>query len=252
MSKRSKLQILVAAVAVLVGGALMGLAGDHEETINLEVLSDGGEEMTIMINGEKEVLSVNDLEEGEVRTIDDGEHGVITVERRDGSLHVNLDKMSDGEHHGIRKHVIIHGDEEGAHRMMLKGEPHGVHVRKLIADEDCELHGEDHEVFIIKKGEGEAGVWNFSGHEDGDPIVIDIDEEHSFAFHTGAEEGLHRHLSERVALSCPEDGTRLSMAKDKATQERYLCPVCGDEMEKTEEMVHKFITVVKEEQEEVE
>lgn len=241
MSKTSKLQAILAAVVIVVGGSLFALAGEEERTVEVKVMKQGGEKVTVNVGGEEEVITLGDLADGETRTIESSEHGTITIEREGDQLHVDLEGFEHGDHKKVCKRVVIRGDDEEDHEMIFAGEEGEIEIKKVIK---CAAgdHDGDMRKIIIRKGEGDEGTWNFVGG-DGDPIVIDLDIEEGYAFHSGALGKMHKHFESRVHLTCPEDGTHLNMKEEDATQERYLCPVCGTEMEKSESMIHKIVSV---------
>ena len=60
----------------------------------------------------------------------------------------------------------------------------------------------------------------------------------------------HIHGDDKVRYRCSEDGTQLVLDKDDATQESYVCAVCGRVMDKVETPEVRMVTVVLEEESE--
>ena len=104
---------------------------------------------------------------------------------------------------------------EGAHQ-------HQVAMKWVMAG-DGEADGEPVEIRIESAMPDEAGedtVMVFVGNGNSSDAAM-IAPEADFI------------LSDSVTYRCPADGTVLRMDRDKATQESYLCPVCGRVMERT-------------------
>jgi len=68
MKLESWTRYLVAAALIILVGAAWVLAG--EETMRVEVKTEDGKEISIDVNGVTEVVTLDDLAEGEERTYD--------------------------------------------------------------------------------------------------------------------------------------------------------------------------------------
>jgi hypothetical protein len=250
MSKKSGLQAILAAIVIAFGGVVVAAAGDHE-TIDIDVVKKDDNKVVIVIDGDKEVITLEDLEDGEVRTIDDGEHGTITVKRDGGRLKVSMEKSGDGGERVMTKTIQIHtGEGEEDHHMVWVAEPGNVKIEKFIAGEHGKVFGKEHNTIFVSTSD-EEGTFNIMKLDDldievdGEPIVVKLKKgAHGYAYSHGLSGEMHEHGGDRVAYQCPEDKTMLVIAKDKANQERYLCPACGTDMEKIEHKFEKVITVV--------
>ena len=128
MKSESWTRYLVAAALVLLVGAVWALAEEIE--MKVEVRNEGGQEITVDVNGVKETIHLDDLAEGEERSFDVGGHP-ITIKRVDDQLTLVHDQMMGKLHH--------------------EGEGHSEHLW-VGEGEDC-----DHpckRVMIMKKGDG--------------------------------------------------------------------------------------------------
>jgi len=263
MKKSTWLQVVLAAVVVVVAGAVLGFACEDE--IRVKVMKTDGDLVTITTNGTTEELTLEDLEEGETRTFTVGEHEV-TVMRVGDELTVTLD---DGELAGLlegvkgkkiskrvvvvtddcegeakadafvsggSKHVIIHraGGEIEIESELFEGledledlEEHGVRVHRIGK-------GDGHKMIFISEGD--------EGRDEGELAFLLSGEDHDFHWVGAHGPGCH---GDYVTYECPEDGTRLQLKKDKDQADSHLCPLCGAAMEKLEgpEIVRKKVLV---------
>jgi len=220
--KRSTVVQLVAAALVILGGLALAFAGEGRTEVTVETTAGG--QAVVMVNGERHEVSIGDLAEGEQRTFSAGEH-TITVQRVGDELKVDLDGHGLGEPGcaGTAKLVWVGEEgEHGEHVVVHKGE--GAKVRKkvvIVTGDDAEGEG----VRVETGGEGEAVKVIRTG--DALALVPDIAQ-----------------LENRVTYRCSEDGTTVSMAKDKATQATYTCPVCGRVMEKVDAPKVRVMTFI--------
>jgi len=245
MKLESWTRYLVAAALVILVGAAWVLA--EEMTMNVEVRTEDGQEMTIDVNGVTEVIQLEDLADGEERTYDVGGHEV-TVKRVDNRLTLVHDGPFTGRlHGGHHQKIWIGGDEEGSgeHRVMIMK-----HGDAGEFEFDVDAHG-DHDVFILKGEDGEIDIealkekygedfeefhtahgahsmkWVAEG--DGDhPIIIK-----RIGHHGGGD---------YVTYRCEETGSMLTVKADENLLDDYLDPVTGCVMKKVE---HTGIHVIK-------
>jgi hypothetical protein len=245
MKLESWTKYLVAAALVILVGAAWVLA--EETTMKVEVRSEDGKELTIDFNGVTEIVTIDDLAEGEERTYDVGGHEV-TVKRIDNRLTLVHDGPfaghNCGDHH---KKVWIEGDEEGGHHgrrvvIMKRGEgeemeidvetmfvgegDHRTHDVFIVKGEDGEIdiealkekYGEDFEEFHTAHG---AHVMKWVDEGDGvHPIVI------KRMGHPGA--------GDYVTYRCEETGSMLTVKADENLLDDYTDPVTGCVMKKVE------------------
>jgi hypothetical protein len=253
MKLESWSRYLVAAVLILVVGAIWALA--EETTMKVEVRSEDGRELTIDVNGVKEVVTLEDLAEGEERTFDVGGHEISVKRDGDRLLLVGEDghherfsaTVTDGEPHRER-HVVIKtmGEEgevdvdanvmfvgEGDQTMVFRGEGHPNHDVFILKDEDGEIDiealeekfGEDFEEFYTTDG---AHVMKWVDEDDGEPIVIE-------------RLGHHGH-GDFVTYRCEETGSMLTVKAEEGLLDDYIDPVTGCVMKKVE---HTGVRVIK-------
>jgi len=193
MNGSSWTRYLVAAALVLLVGAVWVLAEEIE--MKVEVRNEGGQEITVDVNGVKETIRLDDLAEGEERVFDVGDHP-ITIKRVDDRLTLVHDQMMGKLHHV----------GEGHSGFVLVGE------------------GEDSEhpckrVMIMKKGDGETIDIEVLEGEDG-PIII------KRMGHHGGGDFVH--------YRCEETGSMLMVKADENLLDDYIDPVTGCVMKKVE------------------
>ena len=219
MKQFSWTRYLLAAIVVLLVGAVWVLAEEVE--MKIEVRNEGGQEITVDVNGVKETVYLDDLADGEERSFDVGGHP-ITVKRVNDRLTLVHDQMMGDLHHL----------GEGHSNLMWVGE-----------GEDCEKPCK--RVMIMKKGDGEAiDVRVLEGGE-GD-VVFFGDGEHSghHAMKWIAEDGEggpiiikrmgHHGGGDFVHYRCEETGSMLTVKADENLLDDYLDPVTGCVMKKVE------------------
>jgi len=153
MNGNSWARYLVAAALVLLVGAVWVLAEEIEMMV--KVRNDGGEEITVDVNGVKETVRLDDLAEGEERVFDVGDHP-ITIKRVGDQLTLVHDQFMTGK---------LHHQGEGHGNLMWVGE-----------GDDCEHPCK--RVVIMKKGDGETFDVEMLEGGDGD-VVFFGDGEHS-------------------------------------------------------------------------
>ncbi len=110
MKSESWTRYLVAAALVLLVGAVWVLAEEIEMMV--KVRNNGGEEITVDVNGVKETVRLDDLAEGEERVFDVGDHP-ITIKRVGDQLTLVHDQFMTGK---------LHHQGEGHGNLMWVGE----------------------------------------------------------------------------------------------------------------------------------
>ncbi|MBD3854107.1 MAG: hypothetical protein IFJ96_04940 [Acidobacteria bacterium] len=219
MNGSSWTRYLVAAALVLLVGAVWVLAEEIE--MKVEVRNEGGQEITVDVNGVKETIHLDDLAEGEERVFEVGDHP-ITVKRVGDQLTLVHDQFMTGD---------LHHAGEG-HSLFLVGE------------------GEDSEhpckrVMIMKKGDGEA--IDISVLEGGESDVVffgDGDHSDHHANKWIAEDGEGGPIiikrmgphggGDFVHYRCEETGSMLTVKADENLLDDYIDPVTGCVMKKVE------------------
>ena len=237
MKLESWTRYLVAAALIILVGAAWVLA--EEKTMRVEVRADDGKEISIDVNGVTEVVTLDDLADGEERTYDVGGHE-FTVKRVNDRLSLVHDGLLAGHNTGgHRQHIWIEGDEAsaGEHRVIIRkscdaGEyeydvdSHGDHDVFILKGEDGEIdiealkeeYGEDFEEFHTAHG---AHVMKWVSEGDGvHPIVIQ-----RMGHHLGGD---------YVTYRCEETGSMLTVKADENLLDDYLDPVTGCVMKKVE------------------
>ena len=219
MKQFSWTRYLLAAIVVLLVGAVWVLAEEVE--MKIEVRNEGGQEITVDVNGVKETVYLDDLADGEERSFDVGGHP-ITVKRVNDRLTLVHDQMMGDLHHL----------GEGHSNLMWVGE-----------GEDCEKPCK--RVMIMKKGDGEAIDVRVLEGGDGD-VVFFGDGDHSghHAMKWIAEDGEggpiiikrmgHHGGGDFVHYRCEETGSMLTVKADENLLDDYLDPVTGCVMKKVE------------------
>lgn len=249
MSKQTWVQWVVAAVLVVVAGALIASA---EERIEVRVEKNASDEVTVDVNGVAEVIHLDDLADGESRTFDVGDHELV-VKRLGDELTI----ITDGDAFGS------FGDH-GAHRQM------NVWVTddgdEIEIDGDCEFSGKKMIVMRVDGLEGEEGEARaYTIQVDGDEVLLDgehnIEIDEIVKLHGGHQgaiviskdgladhpmiiksHGMHAGL---VKYLCEETGSVLMVKAEDALEDAYICPATGCVMKKMEEPEVRVIRIEK-------
>jgi hypothetical protein len=246
MKLESWMRYLVAAALVILVGAAWVLA--EEKTMKVEVRSDDGTEISIDVNGVTEIVTLDDLAEGEERTYDVGGHEV-TVKRVDDRLTLVHEGMFAGDlHGGNHKEIWVEAGEEsaGERRVVIMKHGDGETVSVGVDSELMFIDEDDlgaHDVFILKGEDGEIDIealkekygedfeefhtahgahvmkWVAEG-DTGHPIIIK---------RMGHHEG-----GEYVTYRCEETGSMLTVKADENLLDDYIDPVTGCIMKKVE------------------
>lgn len=240
MNRNSWTRYLIAAALVLLVGAVWVLA--EEKTMKVEVRTENGEEITIDVNGEKEVVALDDLAEGEERVFEVGGHPV-TIKRADDQLTLVHEGMVAG-----KVHHFAGGDEDMVWVTAGDEDAHGAHHVKIIKKGDCG-DGEEHGVYIMKGVDGEIDVEGI----DLEDIDIELLEEkfgedfmeiHGHGAHPViVKRGHHFMGGDFVQYRCEETGSTLTVKKEEALLDSYIDPVTSCVMEKVDEPIKKVIRV---------
>jgi len=250
MSKSTWMQWVFAAIMVILAGALIASA---EERIEIRVEADGGDEISVDVNGVTEVVRLDDLADGESRYFDVGDHQ-MEVRRVGDELTIVNDGHafgSIGNHKTIDTNIWVTDEGEnieidGAHKMIMV---------KAGGCEDCD------------EGDCEGHAKAYTIRVDGDDVLLDedgnVDIETIIATHGGhgahgavfvSEDGnvhhpsmmgTHQWHSDMVTYRCEESGSTLMVKKDDAFEDVYICPATGCVMTKVEEPELRVITMVK-------
>ena len=250
MSKTKWMQWVVAAIVVVLAGAMIASA---EERIEVRVEADGGDEISVDVNGVTEVVRLDDLADGESRFFDVGDHQ-IEVRRVGDQLTIVNDGMAFGSFgeihggHGANVWVTKDGENieiDGGRKMvvMKAGDcedcdgvdcEHGAKAYTIRVDGDDVLLDEDGNVDIeqiikVHGGHGEHGAIFIS--EDGN-------------VHHPSMKGMDWH-SDMVTYRCEESGATLRLKADDAIEDAYVCPATGCVMTKVEGPDVQVIKIVK-------
>ncbi len=240
MSRQTWVQWVVAAVLVVVAGALIASA---EERVEVRVEKNSSDEIMVDVNGVAEVIHLDDLADGESRTFDVGDHDLV-VKRLGDELTIVTDGHSFGSFgdHGANRLVNVWVTDDG--------EEIEVHT-----DGDCD-HKAVKKMIVMSSGDSADGEEKtYTIHVDGDDLLLDgehnieIDEivkihggHHGAVFISDdgevdhqmimAGHGMHAGL---VKYICEETGSILMVKKEDALEDSYICPATGCVMTKLEE-----------------
>ena len=249
---------LVAAALIILVGAVWVLAEEME--MKVEVRNQGGQEITVDVNGVKETVALDDLAEGEERTIEVGGHEIV-VKRVDDQLTLvheggPMEMLHTHKgHHGNR--VWVTEDEEvgeGGKKIMIMKHGDGDFTH---ADGNVLFVGDgspgDHNVFIVKGEDGEIDIealkerfgddFDESYTDDGHRVlkwVSEGGEGYPIIIRTGGE---HLISADHVVFRCEETGSTLTVKKDEHLLDTYLDPVTGCVMKKMDAPVKKIYRV---------
>ena len=274
MKENRWMQVLLAAVLIIIAGGVIALA----ETVDVEVEVDGDAQTTVEVRTDDsiDVFTVDDLADGEERIIESGEH-TITV-RRDGE---EITVLMDGEALGggdgamIQKMIRIGEPGDGDEKQIVMVGGH--HGHKFI---ECDSDGEEGiKIIKIRKGDGgEDFVWHGDGDADLEEILIELEEEigeselaeiklileggmegHEMIFFgddegadlhkiikMGGHHGMHGAHFGKVCYRCEETGSMLLVDPEHATQDTLVDPASGCLMKKMADENPKVIMIKKE------
>lgn len=257
-TKNSWTRYLIAAALILLVGAVWALA--DEMKVKVEVRNQGGQEITVDVNGVTETIHLDDLAEGEERTFDVGGHP-ITVQRVDNQLtlvHEGGDMAKvfhvDGHDGNMVWVTTDEKDGEGAHKVMIMKKGGGEFTQ---TDGNVMFFGDDgpgdHDVLILKGEDGEIDIEALKERfgddfeeiqtDDGHRVlkwVSEGGEGHPIVIKTGGE---HCCGGDFVVFRCEETGSTLTVKKDENLLDTYLDPVTGCVLKKMDAPVMKTYRV---------
>ncbi len=222
MSKQTWVHWVAAAILVVVAGVLIASA---EERIEVKVLKESADAISVDVNGVTEVVRLEDLADGESRIFDVGDHELV-VKRVGGDLTI----VSDG--HGLGS---FDGHGKSLDTMVWVGED----------GEDIEIDcdGGKHQakkIVVMTTGDQEAGeAKTYTIHVDGDEVLLDGEVDHPMIVKT------HEMFGNVVKYRCEETGSVLLVKKEDALQDTYICPATGCVMTKVEEPEVRVIKIEK-------
>jgi hypothetical protein len=253
---------LIAALMVLAGG--LGLAMAEQTTV--EVRQEKGDEVTVVVNGNAEVLTLDGLADGESRTFGTGE-GEITVSRDGDALSVEVagHEIGDGREIGSRSMVWVTADddevirsEDGEHKVrtfVVKG---GGEEGSWVQDDGQTIRvqvtsGDDEEGNVVLIGDGGARheVIELKGLDE-DELEARLAELREKGIEI-SDDGLHKMIVKARAdagvmkahYRCEDSDEELVVAEDLATAETYVSPVTGCIMSKVDHPEVRVVTVIK-------
>lgn len=245
MSRKTWVQLVLAAIVVVLVGAVIAAA---EERIEVRVEKQGDDEVSVDINGVTEVIRLEDLAEGESRTFDVGDHELVVTRLGD-----ELEVVTTGGGFG---HLAKHGQDldtlvwvtEDGERIELPGDGEGVRKKVVIMNVGDEGSGEPQTMTVFLDGDDLAAG-------DGHAVEIDeIVERHGggaphAVFITKDGEVHHPDLlglgGDVVRYRCEETGSTLVVKKTDDLADSYLCPVTGCLMVRVDEPAMRVIKLSK-------
>ncbi|MCK5377758.1 MAG: hypothetical protein KAJ78_00085 [Acidobacteria bacterium] len=273
MKENRWMQVLVAAVIIVLAGSVIALA----ETVDVEVEVDGEASTTVEVRTDDsiDVFTLDDLADGEERVIESGEH-TITVRRTGDEITVLMDGESLGGSDGamIQKMIMLGEPTDGdENKIVMIGGHHG---HKFI---ECDSDGEGVKIIKIRKGEGgENFVWHGDGDSDFEDILIELKGEIGegelaeiklileqgldggemvfFGDHEDGEipkiikmggiHGAHGAHFGKVRYRCEETGSMLLVDPEHASQDTLVDPASGCLMTKVANEEPQVIMIKKE------
>ena len=216
MSMRG-LEMLVAAVAVTVGGVLLAGAAPEQMTIKVAVEEAGTAAVTV--NGEAHVVTQDDLADGGEQSFTAGEHTVV-VRRSGDELKVLLDGRELGsESSDAAAHSVVWVGEGADGDVHVVGP--GEHEKRIMVFTGTGPDGGEQTTRIVRIGGDLPG--------DGEAVTVDVA---TIEKALGGEAVVVGGGAGRVHYRCAADDSELSLRPSDVTQESYLCPVCGRPMTK--------------------
>jgi hypothetical protein len=208
----------MAAALVVAGAGVMAIAESVELTL------ENGTTITVDADGDVQTLTLEDLYDGEVRTLDAGEREV-TVRRAGDQLKVELD----GEPIGGGKLRLV----DASRVFVTSHESEGDHESKVIVmrSDDGDAGSMVQDIHVKVVGD-KASVWHT---DDGSDVELESTIGDGLFFFSGADDG-----SSQVMYRCEETGSTLMVDPERATDESYIDPATGCEMVKVEAQ-HRII-----------
>lgn len=274
MKDNRLMQVLMAAVVIMIAGCVMALA----ETVDVDVEVDEHAATTVQVKTDDtfDIFTLDNLADGEERVITEGDH-TITVRRIGDDITVlmdgeSLDTGMPGHAKKIQKIVMVgEPGENEEKKIVVVGGHHG---HKFI---ECDENGEGVKIVKIHKGEGDE---DFVWHADGDveEILIELEEEIGegeiakikvmieeglmgdemvfFGDDEGIDiqkiltmegaHGVHGAHFGMVRYRCEESGSMLMVDPEYASQDTLVDPASGCLMTKMADEEPKVIMIKKE------
>jgi len=243
MRHGSVIRIVAAAVFMVAVGAAPALA----ESITVRVVErDGGQAVTVDVDGSAETLRLEDLADGGERSFTAGDHEVLI--RREGD---RLEVLLDGDP------ITVHRDgptvwvgEDG-----VVTDVGGSDRRMVFVSSDAAVN--------VAEGDG-AYVWSTGDGEVSEEVEVVVDRlrRELEAAGTGASDRRVTVLrsrdggepllvelggaADRVRYRCEETGSELTVSRDSALQDTYVDPATGCLMVRVEEPERRIVTIVRE------
>jgi hypothetical protein len=250
MKENFRSHLLLAAALILISGlAFVALAGETETKV--KVMKLGDEEIKLVIDDTTEVITLEDLADGEERTFKAGDREIV-VKREGDELNVTLD----GEGFASHKHghhaksmvwVTTDGEEDDVHKIVVRtgdDEDEDVMAYHIMIDED-EIGDKIEKVIELKLDKLGAHLEELEHLDilkdididiDGEPVVVKV--------HGDKHVLLGKHDDGKVHYRCEETGSVLVVDAEKATEDTYVCPVTGCVMERVKVPVAKRVKVM--------
>ncbi len=229
---------LLAALLVLIVGVAWALAEETE--LKIEVQNRNGEEVSVDVNGVTEVISLDDLAEGEERTYDVGGHPIV-VKRVDDHLQVVQERPPAGN----AMAWVSADDMEDGRRVVIIREGGG--DAWFVGDGETA----DQDVFLLKTDDGELDLESLKKElgEDFEEIHIK-GADHGMTWVTEGGEGHPIVVKRMIApgrdmarYHCDETGSTLMVKKNDNLLDSYIDPVTGCVMKRVEEPMQKVVRV---------
>jgi nitrite reductase/ring-hydroxylating ferredoxin subunit len=249
MDKKTWMVWLVAAIVVILGGALIAGA---EERIEIRVEAEN-DVVSVDVNGVTEVIRLDDLADGESRTFDVGDHELI-VTRIGDELKITSDGHGFGSFGEMHETMVWVGD--GGEKIEIDGDAAFGGERVIVMNvgdcegEDCEhaakayrIHVDGDEVLLDEDGnvDLETIIATHGGHPGHGAVFISKD---GNVHHPGPI-AIDQWRSDMVTYRCEETGSTLMVKKDDAYEDVYICPATGCVMTKVEAPNVQVIKIIK-------
>jgi hypothetical protein len=249
MNKRTWLQVVLAAILVVLAGAIIAAA--EEGRIEVRVEQEGPDEISVDVNGVTEVVRLDDLADGESRTVDVGDHEIVV--RRVGDELKLTDEGYEFGMHGGDLETMVWLTDDGDRIEIDGGQPDDsgqrVMVMKVTGDGD---EGGETQTYRIEV-EGDRILLNGAPIVDVDEVIMRNKGEFPHGVLIGeGEDGEHVKVfrsvvkgGDLVTYRCEETGSVLMVKRDDAIEDAYICPATGCVMTRVEEPDVHVVTVTK-------
>ena len=244
------MRYLLAAAVILAVGAVWALADETE--MKVEVRNEGGQEITVDVNGVTEIIALGDLAPGEERTYDvNGQ--AFTVKRVDDHLMLVHDGAGLGamELSGGRSANMVWVSEddelgEGARKVIVKKRVGGDPEMMFVGTGEAG----DHEVLILKDENGEIDIEALKEKFGDDFEEIHTDGKRVMTWVSGGDEGGPIVIKtgggmdhDFAVYRCAETGSVLTVKADENLLDSYIDPVSGCVLKRIEGSGQKVVHV---------